>query len=204
MNDGQPSRSRRWIIAVAALAFVAAALASCVGTDTGGGAANNGTREASEPQEKSSSPSPPNSANPLWGTWSAPCDRIMNALVGESFEEMTCTGSYVINFKPDGSFIQTAGGTQTVRSPDGEFSQTLPWSANYTATYSTDGDQMRIGGNASAPVSITPDEVDESGNAMVASLTNTGMFPFSLSENTLTLQPRFPEIGQVTLVYSRQ
>ncbi len=127
----------------------------------------------------------------------------MAALVGESFEEMTCTGTYVIGFKPDGTFVQTAGGTSTVRSPDGGFSQTLPWSANYTATFSTDGDQMRIGGSASAPVSITPDELDEAGDPMVASLTNTGMFPFSLNGDTLTLQPTFPTIGKVTLIYSR-
>lgn len=166
------------------------------GPTEGAGASSSGT-------DASNGRSGQSTVNPVLGTWSAPCDRIMTALQGgETFEEFSCTGNYRIEFQPDGTFVQRAGGTQTITSPDGDFSQTMPWSANHSTTWSTDGDRMRLGGSASSPVSITPDEQDDSG-LPIASLTNTGMFDFEISGTTLTLHPTFPAIGRVSLVYDR-
>ncbi len=191
-------------LALAAIAVAGVVVLGAVviaGRDGGSSGSDSSRGQDSAPM--STTAGGENPANPVLGSWSAPCDRIMTALQqGETFEELTCTGNYRIQFAPDGSFIQSAGGTQTVTSPDGDFSQTLPWSANYSTTWATDGDKMRLGGSSSSPVSITPDEQDDSG-LPIASLTNTGMFDFELSGNTLTLHPTFPAIGRVTLIYDR-
>ena len=167
-------------------------------SDRGGSKSESAEQTASD----SGTASKGSSANPLWGTWTAPCERILNAMVGEDFEEQTCAGTYRLEFAPDGTFTQRASGTITTRSPDGDFEQTLPWSANKSSTWTTNDNDMRIGGSSSAPVSITPDEEGSDGVG-VASLTNTGMFPFEVTNSTLTMHPSFPAIGRVTLVYDR-
>lgn len=191
-------------VAVGAVAVAGAVTAGAIiatSSDDSGTAADRGAQSS---ESTSAGQSRAGSANPLWGTWTAPCDRILAVLMGEPElpSEMTCSGNYTMTLEQDGTFHHTGSGTITVTAPDGDFTQTRPWFGNEHATWSTDGTTMRIGGSQSSPVSVTPDVASDD-DLPIVSLTNTGGFPFELDGDTLRLFRTFPAIGQVILVYNR-
>lgn len=196
-------------------------LAAC-GSDGGGSGAGTGGASESAAPLSSGQPSP--GANPLWGTWIAPCDRILAALMGETAlpEEMTCTGQYTMRLEPDGTYDQSGSGKVMVTAPDGGFSSSNPWSGRQSSTWTSEstGDgttgTMTIAGDVWVYESTpTPDEDDYPSLepdrndvvTLVPPTTSTsivkGNIPFIISGNTLTMWRTFPEIGQIELVYTR-
>ena len=136
---------------------------------------------------------------------------------------MTCTGNYVMELSPDGSYNQSGGGKVTVTAPDGEFTTSYPWTGHQTSTWtaeSTDGGTkgtMKIAADvwvyesSAAPIEDDYPTLESDPLEIVPLVPSTtsisvvrGDIPYVVNGNTLTMWRRFPELGVVELTYTRK